>query len=539
MLTHFELENFKAFGRRASIPLSPITLIFGENSAGKSSILQALSLLKQTRESREAGVVLLPRSDQGIVDLGSFREMLFDHDPDRTLRFRLNVDDISGPQHPLLREVHEGINTVGVECAFVRPSEIEEVRVDEWTLLLDSRPVVKYRPADAPTSMLHRPLRRYYRTRNVDTRRLRAARCTWVTEDEEFWESFYTRALSEREKVYSELNKMRDRYETHSSLDRYDILREEEELDSDEEKSSPSDALHEALAFYESDFSIEDYIKRTRTAQATTYVVLDGFLPISINADDRAFPELNPRLSRIRYRGLPNFGLLTMMAGRELEQALESLFPLGPFRTPPERWYIFTGTSPQDVGYEGQLLPDLLYRKKEVLRQANGWLDRLDIGYDLQVMSAGARLRDLFEVRLKDKRRGETVDVSLSDVGFGISQILPFIVQSLAAENQIISIEQPEVHIHPRLQADLGDLLASSVRERNNQFLIETHSEHLILRLQRLVREGKLEPDEVSVIYVSRGKEGSRAERLRLDEDGDFVDHWPGGFFPERLRELI
>ena len=68
--------------------------------------------------------------------------------------------------------------------------------------------------------------------------------------------------------------------------------------------------------------------------------------------------------------------------------------------------------------------------------------------------------------------------------------------------------------------------------------LIETHSEHLVLRIQKLVREDKLRPEDVAVLFVSRGAEGSTIKRLALDEDGDFVDEWPGGFFPERLREL-
>ena len=85
MLHSLELENFKAFGKRARIPFAPITLIFGENSAGKSTILQALYLLKQTWWSRDTGAPLLPRADNGIVDFGSFQEMLFDHDLKRTL----------------------------------------------------------------------------------------------------------------------------------------------------------------------------------------------------------------------------------------------------------------------------------------------------------------------------------------------------------------------------------------------------------------------------------------------------------------------
>ena len=91
MLHALELENFKAFGKRARIPFAPITLIFGENSAGKSTILQALYLLKQTLEKGEAGTLLLPRTENGIVDLGSFQEMVFDHDLERRLSIRVDT----------------------------------------------------------------------------------------------------------------------------------------------------------------------------------------------------------------------------------------------------------------------------------------------------------------------------------------------------------------------------------------------------------------------------------------------------------------
>src|SRR4051812_25601422 len=79
MLNAIEIENFKAFGNRTRIELAPITLVYGQNSAGKSSILQALNLLKQSHESRDTGASLLPRAENGIVDLGSFRNLLFAH----------------------------------------------------------------------------------------------------------------------------------------------------------------------------------------------------------------------------------------------------------------------------------------------------------------------------------------------------------------------------------------------------------------------------------------------------------------------------
>jgi predicted ATPase len=163
------------------------------------------------------------------------------------------------------------------------------------------------------------------------------------------------------------------------------------------------------------------------------------------------------------------------------------------------------------------------------------------LGYELKVSSftdGTSAISDLFALRLVDKDTG--VNVSIQDVGFGISQVLPIIVQSMLSRNSTLLIEQPEIHIHPRLQAELGSLLAECIKPPfENQFIIETHSEHLMLRLQKLIRKGKLKPEDISVIYVDRGTEGSKCLHLRLDEEGDFIDEWPDGFFEEDFNEIF
>ena len=139
--------------------------------------------------------------------------------------------------------------------------------------------------------------------------------------------------------------------------------------------------------------------------------------------------------------------------------------------------------------------------------------------------------------------------VRTSDVGVGISQLLPVVVAALDPDRPgITAIEQPELHAHPKLQVELGDLFAHAADD-GRVFLLENHSEHLMLRLLRRIEEthngelpeGKpaLRPGQVSVVYLDQVDGEVRATRLRIDETGEFIDRWPHGFFEERSDELF
>ena len=116
------------------------------------------------------------------------------------------------------------------------------------------------------------------------------------------------------------------------------------------------------------------------------------------------------------------------------------------------------------------------------------------------------------ELVLLDKRT--KTEVSHRDVGIGVSQVLPVLVMAYASSNRIIAIEQPEIHLHPALQAELGDVfIESALGENKNTFIIETHSEHLILRIMRRMREtaegelkegSKVPPNDVCILYVDQ-----------------------------------
>jgi predicted ATPase len=173
----------------------------------------------------------------------------------------------------------------------------------------------------------------------------------------------------------------------------------------------------------------------------------------------------------------------------------------------------------------------------------------LGIPYQLQIhQSSDDLLGDLIVMGLKKK--GSDVVVGPSDVGFGIGQLLPIIVQaglSVNIEGDINCVEQPEIHLHPRLQAEIADLFIETAilpdqygdMERP-QWIVETHSEALILRVQRRIREQVIEPGDVSVLYVEPNPTGgSSINYLRIGEDGEFIDEWPGGFFEETYNETF
>ena len=151
------------------------------------------------------------------------------------------------------------------------------------------------------------------------------------------------------------------------------------------------------------------------------------------------------------------------------------------------------------------------------------------------------------EIQLVSTRAN--LPVRTSDVGVGISQLLPVVVAVLDPDRPgITAIEQPELHVHPRLQVELGDLFAEGAAG-GNVFLIETHSEHLLLRIMRRVRETsvgtlpegvpEVRPEDVNVLFVEQDGAETLIREMPLNERGELVKAWPGGFFEEDLREIF
>lgn len=158
-----------------------------------------------------------------------------------------------------------------------------------------------------------------------------------------------------------------------------------------------------------------------------------------------------------------------------------------------------------------------------------------------------AALPDQARVRLRDIKRGLLLNPQ--DVGVGLSQVVPVLVSLLSPISPLVLLEQPELHLHPRQQAALGDaIIHGMTATTDRRLIIETHGEHLILRLLRRIREGSevqmpsgasLSAEDVSVAYVQSVENAARVTTIPISRDGEFAAPWPNGFFAERLEELL
>jgi predicted ATPase len=213
-------------------------------------------------------------------------------------------------------------------------------------------------------------------------------------------------------------------------------------------------------------------------------------------------------------------------------------------RSSPQRWYPLSGAPDQRVfgPYRSRfdsVDPTLIEaaRETESRRKARGariekFLSTLDIGTRLDAY----RLSPYHSaIRVTDNRTG--VKSNLIDIGYGASQIIPVLAACQSESTSPLFVEQPEIHLHPRAQGDVAELLIDTSRKR--QVFVETHSVHLINRARLRIAKGKLSPKDVTVLYVHRDRKGSHVLHIPILDNGDFGVEWPEGFFEERYKDTM
>ena len=197
----------------------------------------------------------------------------------------------------------------------------------------------------------------------------------------------------------------------------------------------------------------------------------------------------------------------------------------------PKRYFV-KGLQTDYVGPSAENLGELL-ANPEINKATNRWFEKLEIPYKVEIQKSG----NYYEIVFVPKN--SKIKISSMHVGLGYPLILPFIVQCIIAKNKVILIEEPEVHLHPKIEADLADLITESSKERNNQFIIETHSEDFLLRILKSIRQEKLKPEDVSVNYITPSFQGgSKINKININKFGQYTTPWHDNLFAERRREF-
>jgi predicted ATPase len=232
------------------------------------------------------------------------------------------------------------------------------------------------------------------------------------------------------------------------------------------------------------------------------------------------------------------------------EELFTGVYYLGPLRDYPKRQYTWAGAQPGDMGRKGEKVVDALLasrERKEFISRGHGrkrftveeyvawWLRELKLIHSFKVepIKEGG---NLYQVKVR-KTQG-SAEVLITDVGFGVSQILPVLtICYYVPEGSTILMEQPEIHLHPSVQAGLADVLIDAAQKRGVQIILESHSEYLLKRLQlRIAEQTSLSRD--AALYFCDIRDGvSELTPLVLNLFGD-IENWPEGFFGDEFEEM-
>lgn len=527
MITAITLENFKGICNKMRIEIRPITLLFGINSAGKSTVVQAIHYAREVLEKQNLDPdKTLYGGD--VIDLGGFKNLVNNRDLDKpiTIRFDLNLSTENLSEYIPFQDKFNSDLSNKIQSAWIE-------FVIRWHTIRETPVVILYEVG-------------------INGRKIGKI----GLKDEE-------RFSVDQNLAYGLT------YDPYHPVIAGAIMEAEDFIGKtiEWERSYPYKvSISSAIPVWGKRFDIT--INKDKALEFNDPNI-DPERDVSTLDDDEIENLLTP-INEI-------FSQIFIAPGIVLKDYLRKFRYLGPFRQIPSRNYKPAFTENELLWSDGIAAWDLLYKKdQDFIDKVNEWLfdvDKLNTGYklkmryykevdidsllglalvrgtlfdDIDIKQETSKIRTQKRLVLIEKSRN--LEVMPQDIGVGISQILPIIVAALDTQAEIVAIEQPELHIHPAIQVNLADLFISQIN-KDKIFLIETHSEHILLRLMRRIRETAqgnvpseelaLEAKDVAVHFVEIDNFECFIQEMPINSDGELVKAWPGGFFEERLGELF
>ena len=596
-LTSITLENFKGYSKSQKIPIKPLTLIFGPNSAGKSSIFHALAFLEWCQSKNNCNPDKVEVGWE-TVSLGGISNLVHGHDLSRVMKIGLGfLREESYTDSEISTEWHFGnlqssdsdsgvytaitckITITGGDGVFEKEDDFGKKegvsffannstegvswRGKMWCsdseveALSSSDPYAEDRIVD-PSSRL------FYRAWNE----FLCVKSYWLTRQNSR-EDISTTAPNVPD-IFSDIS-AGDGIPPFTSelLSKYRIQFTREFITYITEELVRFDGFwpgyQDLLGRENTDRSSDD--EWDMALQELQISVVQGVVSqnIRLNFFDTFLRKFS---KRDRYHGK---GYLTIpeALGADAFAIFQDHIHVGPLRQPP-----FRDLDETTLLERKEWKPWVaLFRDEYLRKDVSDALEALGVKYEIikgvqetrtsfpgsKVQESKSQPKAVLRFLAKngdvepDRKDRPQVASSHLDLGFGVSTVLPLVV-ALHSECSLLTIEQPELHIHPKLQTELGDLLIKKALGhpqygKETTVLVETHSEHLILRILRRIREttegtlpdgiNPVRPEDIAVLYVKPGETGSEVIELPVDANGEFTCDWPGGFFEERIREFF
>lgn len=554
-ITKISLTNFRSFKKKQTIEIAPVTLLFGPNSVGKSSVLMALAYVQQILEKGHCDPQVLDAL--GDKTIGGFRSLVYGGDLNRTICIRLEFElgktiyPSDDEDYPYLANIFNAEildlqdfgGSVGI---FAFELEIAWSVKMEWAFVRNYRVWVN----DVFMGRIHC---------SDDLKDSRIVDLNLV----------HPLALSESEQDMPSdyfINGVPSGELEEPPLDENDDLYWSDPLKTQLENVFESHVPGSGGVNQNADEELpSDCLYRSRPIGVKCQW---GAIPIYAEhiKTNLKYAELEPNQNHLMFLILRSFLSAAFLEPINLvRRFLKSYVAIGPMRVIPDFDYV-PNPNPEQRGWaDGRAAWDLLHQNpnsndsiKKLLSQCSSWLgdvDKLNTGYTISNWSMFEKLEGeklyTSDHYLAKKRhllfleKGSDLALSASQLGTGISQILPVLTAAHYESLEFVSVEQPELHIHPRLQVELGDLLTQVSKDKS--FLIETHSEHLILRIQKRLRQtldkelpkgiNPVYSNDISIVYLESTPEGVHVRKILMDDDGEFQQCWPHGFFIERREE--
>lgn len=601
------IENFKGIREAVKFDLAPITLLYGPNSAGKSTLLQALAYLNDVINRDECNNEYT-RTGGESMKLGGFMNIVNGHDSRRTIKFSIELDSLLlncdlphesdwGHHHidkdhfPYLQgNVKDGIT---VEISISWDTSNKNSYVSEYMIGTKEGYIlaIKARAFNGPSTIqinFDHPHFLMTNSRHV----------VIPNPNEDFgWKTLFDVILHENSLLFDNVAEPMPFRETGAIEHPYyfepsmglvmpNYMRPYQSAFKriNDRSNRLQDEHPETSPLFRAKFLGDP--SETEVAEYNKFIGTEIGKKVNDELDElkKMVSEIPKRNKHINSFFFAYFNSLLAGSLQSVSYFLKDIAYIGPLRKKPtiaeikndpnlQSWHDGMAAWANIFHNANKYSPDLLSELNMYLdgneyfntgynvkignvltleMEIGGELQRLlDNGGDIDLDALRIQLQDNSRfaklLKLHDIKRG--VDVDVSDVGTGISQILPIIVALIIDDLDVIMVEQPELHIHPRLQVQMGELLVHSLfskgkhNERQKLHLLETHSKDLLLRLMRRIREPsadgyQLKPSDLAVYYIDEVDGSTRiVRRIDIDSDGDFIDEWPGGFFEESYFE--